>query len=114
MRIPPNSNASHCCKVVKNNLNPEWNATFSLDTEFGDGLLALLEPECLELTLRLFDSDLVDKDTELGVVNVPLVKTASGEWEQQSLPLDTQGTVDIAFCRMDKPITENVTEKKVM
>jgi len=102
-------------KVVDNNLNPEWNATFTFDTEVELGLVNLIDPDCLELTLRLIDHDVINKDVEgLGTVNISLAKTPTGgEWVRQTLPLkDGPGTIEVELCRTDKPILENVTEKK--
>ncbi|CAM6114039.1 unnamed protein product [Calypogeia fissa] len=64
-------------KVIDNNLNPEWNETFTLDVE---------DQETQALHFKVLDED-IGQDKVLGLVSYPLSKLVPDEAVKLQLPL---------------------------
>ena len=61
-------NVAQKTKVVQDNLNPEFNETFSFTAAPSD-----------QLTLKVWDFDAVKADDLLGTLEIPLFKLKAGE-----------------------------------
>jgi len=108
----PSGNLEFTSNIIRNNLNPVWDSTFSIDGQVEEWI-SQLSTDRLEVCLKLFDNDIYPK--ELGEICQEIVIVDKGT-SPVTVPVKGkhgQGTVDIAFFKSRQAERKNIKESRV-
>jgi len=108
----PSGGLEFTSQVIRNDLNPKWDAVFSLDLT-DEEWVRQLSTHRLEVCVKIYDHDLVYSRTELGEICQEIILDKAGQ--RLTCPVlgsGNTGTVDVQFLKDSQKQMKNIEESR--